>query len=92
MAIGVVWHPPIDKQTYDALREKVLQAATAKGLKFHAAGEADGGWRIIELWESRDSLERFISEDLAPAFDEALGDQAEAPQPEFVFDVYFHGP
>jgi hypothetical protein len=92
MAIGVIWYPPVDKQAYDAVRERVWQAGQDKGMKFHAAGEADGGWRIMEVWESRDGLERFISEDLARAFEELGGGQGGPPQPEFVFDVYYQGP
>ena len=37
-------------------------------MRFHAAGEGDGGWRIIEVWESREGFDRFIEEDLAAAF------------------------
>ena len=92
MAIGVIWSPPIDKQTYDAVSEKVLQAGKDKGMTFHVAGEADGSWRIFELWESRDGLELFKREDLAQAFDEVGGGQTGAPEPEFVFDVYYQGP
>jgi hypothetical protein len=91
MAVGVIWYPPVDKQAYEAIREKVWQGGQDKGMKFHAAGEADGSWRIIEVWESRDGLEQFIREDLARAFEEA-GAQGGPPQPEFVFDVVFQGP
>jgi hypothetical protein len=90
MAIGVIWHPPVDKQQYEAIRDKVFPGAQDKGLKFHAAGEADGGWRIVELWESRDGLERFIREDLARAFQER-GEGA-PPQPDSVFEIYYQGP
>lgn len=86
MTIGVVWYPPIDQQAYDAMRERVLQASLANGQQFHAAGESDGRWCIIEVWESRDGLERFIREDLAPAF--ASVDHGELPRPELIFDVH----
>ncbi len=89
MAIGVIWYPPVDQQAYDAIKDKVFQAGTNKGLRMHAAGEAEGSWRIIELWDSRDGLESFIREDLRPAVDEVSGGQAPAPEPEVVFDVYF---
>jgi hypothetical protein len=70
----------------------VFQAGVDKGLQVHAAGEADGKWRIIEIWDSRDGLERFMREDLPPAIDEASGGQAPTPEPELVFDVYYQGP
>ena len=92
MAIGVIWNPPIDAQTYDAVRERVFQAGIEKGLKFHAAGAAGGGWRVVEIWESREALERFKSEDLARAFNEVSGAQGEPPEPETVFEVHYQGP
>lgn len=93
MAIGVIWYPEgIDRQTYDATRDHVLSAASEKGLKFHAGGEGDGAWRIIEIWDSREGLDRFIEEDLAPAIEQASGGHAETPSPEVVFDVHFQGP
>ena len=36
MAIGVIWYPPIDQQTYNAIKEKVWGAAIDKGMKIHA--------------------------------------------------------
>jgi quinol monooxygenase YgiN len=92
MAIGVIWYPPVDQQTYDAVREKTLQAALGKGMRLHAAGEAEGSWRIIEIWDSRDRLESFMRETLHPAIDEVSGGQAPQPEPELVFEVYFQAP
>jgi hypothetical protein len=81
MAIGVVWYPPVDQQAYDASRERVMQAGVDKGLGFHAGGEAEGSWRIIECWDSREPLESFMREDLHPAIDEVSGGQAPHPEP-----------
>jgi hypothetical protein len=46
----------------------------------------------IEVWDSRDGLERFIREDLSSAVDEVSGGQAGTPQPELVFDIHFQQP
>jgi hypothetical protein len=92
MPIGIIWYPPVDQQAYDAIREKVFDASLDKGLRFHAAGEAEGSWRIIETWDSREGLGRFIQEDLAPAVDEVSGGQAPTPGPELVFDIHFQNP
>jgi hypothetical protein len=87
MAVGVIWYPPIDRQTYDTVSDRVRETAASKGLRFHAAGEGDGAWRIIEIWESRDGLEDFIREDLAPTIDDVSGGQAPQPEPEVVFEI-----
>jgi hypothetical protein len=92
MAIGTIWYPAVDQQAYEAVRDKVLQAGAAKGMTFHAAGEADGQWRIFEMWDSREGLESYIRDDLVPAVDEVSGGQAPTPQPEVVFDIHYQGP
>jgi hypothetical protein len=92
MAIGVIWYPPIDQETYDAIAQKVIGRAAEKGMQSHSAGEGDGAWRIIEVWESREGLNRFRQEDLAPAVDEVSGGQAPTPEPEVVFDIHNQGP
>ena len=93
MTIGVVWNLAVDQQTYDAVSEKVMQAAIDKGLQFHAAGGAeDGRWRIIDVWQSREGLEKFIREDLATAFNEIGDGQADTPQPETLFAIHVQGP
>jgi quinol monooxygenase YgiN len=92
MAIGAIWYPPVERQAYEAIRDKVLQAGFDKGMQFHAAGEAEGQWRVFEVWDSRDAMERYVREDLGPAADEASGGQAEIPQPELVFDIHYQAP
>jgi hypothetical protein len=89
MAIGVIWYPPIDSESYEAIRKQVLQASIDNGQRFHAAGPTDDGrWCIIELWESRDGLKRFIRDDLGPAFEPIGPAGGDPPQPALVFDVH----
>jgi hypothetical protein len=65
MAIGVIWYPPIDQQTYDAVREKVTQASVDKGLTFHAGerqkGRAESSSAGIRAKPSRASCERICT-------------------------------
>jgi hypothetical protein len=49
---------------------------------FHAAGPSpDGGWQVIEVWDSEEDAKRFVKERLLPAF-EAVG-AAPPPPPQF---------
>lgn len=41
------------------------------GAEVLVAGSANGGWRVISVWESQDSLQRFFEERLAPAYQQA---------------------
>ena len=58
------------------LYEQVMQRVAAsgemppQGAIFQVAGPADGGWRVISVWESREAQERFRDELLIPALDE----------------------
>ena len=42
-------------------------AALSYGLQFHAAGPAEHGWQVVEIWPSSEALERFFEEVLRPA-------------------------
>jgi len=44
------------------------------GLIFHAAGPIDGGWGIIDFWESREAFDSFLESGFGPAAQE-LGDR-----------------
>jgi hypothetical protein len=92
MAIGVIWRPAVDQQAYDAVRNRVLEAGQAGGMRFHAGGESPGGWRIFEVWDSQEALDRFMEETLHPAVAELGGGQVPAPVPDEVFDIYFQAP
>ncbi len=37
------------------------------GLIFHASGPVDGGWGVIDFWESRAHFDRFAAERIGPA-------------------------
>ncbi len=48
---------------------------------FHVAGPSpNGGWRVIEVWESQEDAQRFLGERVKPAF-EAVGAPG-PPQPQ----------
>jgi hypothetical protein len=51
------------------------------GLIVRAAGEVDGRWKSVAIWESKDAYERFVEERLLPALREAFGDEAMAGPP-----------
>jgi hypothetical protein len=50
-----------------------------------AAGPSEDGWTIIQVWDSKEPLERFIAEHLSPAMEQA-GDRG-YPQPPTIADI-----
>ena len=60
-----------------------------EGLIVHAAGEENGKWRSVDVWESQAAYEKFREERLMPAVREAMGEEAVSagPPPQESFEV-----
>jgi hypothetical protein len=70
MAIAVlVDNPDGSQEAYEKVRAQLGLEAPAGGI-FHAAGPSpNGGWRVLEVWESEEDARRWRDERLMPAFD-----------------------
>lgn len=55
-----------------------------KGLITHTAGPIDGGWRVVDVWESKEDAKKFFDERLGAAIHASGMPEA---QPQF-FPVY----
>ena len=77
----MVDNPQGSQEIYDKVRERAGLERPAGGILHVAGPSPNGGWRVIELFESEEEARRFLTERLGPAF-RALG--AEVPsQPQF---------
>ena len=55
-------------EMYDAADSSLgIDTNPPEGLIFHAAGPIEGGWGIIDFWESREHFDRFQESRLGPA-------------------------
>ena len=72
MAVAMmVDNPEGSQEIYEKVRAQMGLEAPAGGI-FHAAGPSpNGGWRVIEVFESDEDARRFREERLMPAFDAA---------------------
>lgn len=74
MAIAFLFDNPNGTQKqYDAVRGKlgISDDAPPEGAILHVAGQSpNGGWRVFEVWESREAQKKFSEEQLAPLFKE----------------------
>jgi len=78
MPVAVIqqWSQGGDETTnYDAIHAKLTAADDPPdGFLVHTAGATgDGGFRIFEVWESRDDFDRFVEERLMPVVREVGG-------------------
>jgi hypothetical protein len=73
MAVAMlIDNPNGSREIYEQLRERIGLDKPAGGI-FHVAGPSpNGGWRVIEIWESEEDAKRFLAERLGPAA-EAVG-------------------
>jgi hypothetical protein len=80
--VMMVDNPNGTAELYDNVRAELRQDRAAGGI-FHVAGPSpDGGFRVIEVWESQEQAERFNRERLRPAL-EAAGTAAPPPRAQF---------
>ena len=81
MAVAMmVDNPNGSQELYERLRALIGLERPAGGI-FHVAGPSpDGGWRVIEVWESEEDAKRFFEDRLLPAA-EAVG-AAAPPRPQ----------
>ena len=83
MAIAIMFHvPDAGQEEYDAVMEKLGPGAV--GRLYHIAGPGEEGWRVVDVWESQEAFETFLTERLLPVARE-VGFFAELPQ---FFTVY----
>jgi hypothetical protein len=78
----MVDNPAGSREVYEKIRARLGLEKPAGGI-FHVAGPSpNGGWRVIEVWESEEAATRFFRERFIPAL-EALGLTGPPPEQEF---------
>ncbi|MGH2660550.1 MAG: hypothetical protein ACRDHS_13050 [Actinomycetota bacterium] len=74
-------NPNGSKELYEKLKQRLGLEGPAGGILHVAGPSPNGGWRVVEVFESQEHAKRFIEDRLRPAF-EALG-APPPPPPEF---------
>ena len=76
------------QELYDQVNARVNPSGNPpEGLIFHSAGPSpDGGWRVVDVWESRDTFDRFFQSAVSGVVAKLVGEEAlaQGPQPEIV--------
>jgi len=86
MSYGVVYTVPAPIEMYDAVHAEAMQHP-ADGLVMHLARTVNGGFQVIEVWESKEQCDRYGAEVLGPIIVRLAGADAAGPAPE-EFDVH----
>jgi hypothetical protein len=56
--------PGLTGEQYELVVKKVNQSGSPAGALFHAGGPIEGGYRVVEVWESREAADAFYSSEL----------------------------
>ena len=83
MTHGLVMDVSAPMDFYDALHAEVGRRSSgrADGLLLHIGRPTPGGFQLIEVWESRETCDRFFAEVVEPATASVSGGQAAPGQP-----------
>lgn len=63
MTVGVrIQFPGLSQEEFDRVNRHVdPDGDPPAGLLFHASGPIDGGWGVLDFWESREAFDAFSS-------------------------------
>jgi hypothetical protein len=83
MAIAMlVDNPQGSQELYERLRKQLGLEAPAGGILHVAGPSPNGGWRVVEVFETEEEAGRFVKERFGPAL-EAVGFAGQRPEPQF---------
>jgi hypothetical protein len=60
--------------SYDAVSEKLTAQDPIDGLRVHTAGFTGKGFRIFEIWDTKEQFDRFLADRLMPLVLQQQGD------------------
>jgi quinol monooxygenase YgiN len=78
--------PGLTREQYESVVKEVNEAGTPAGALFHAGGPVENGYRVIEVWETREAADAFYSSKLYREATATL-----TTQPEIVMTWSVHG-
>ena len=73
MAIGMIFDAKgVTQDKYEQVRDEVgLAKGLPHGMLYHVAGPTDGGWSVVEIWESAADAQAFLEAKLGAALKRA---------------------
>lgn len=77
------------KEEYDAIDQALGEAVRNQPERIlHACGETDRGFQLIQVWKSKEAIDRFVSEHLGASMAKA-GDRGFKSPPEIIdFEIH----
>jgi hypothetical protein len=67
--------PGINQEQFDAMNKLIMASEPPGGLLFHSSAPIEGGWQVIDFWESRQAYDAAM-----PVVQEAIESAGVTPQ------------
>ena len=83
MTDGIEYDVPAPIQFYDAVHAEVLRrvGSSVDGLLLHVGRPSDGGFQVLEVWDSREHWQRYNDEVIGPIMAGLVSGQPSAGAP-----------
>lgn len=65
---------------YDAIHERLMDSGPIEGFLLHTAGFTGRGFRVFEVWETREQYDRFVEQRLMPIVREISPSDSRPPE------------
>lgn len=93
MALALLFEIPgyVQEQQDQVMEALQRRGITADGRIFHLDGPMEGGWRVLDVWESQEAANKFFQEALLPTFQE-LGFALAQPRQVWPIHICLTGP
>ena len=79
----------LSRDQYEIVVTKVNECGSPAGALFHAGGPIEGGYRVVEVWESAEAAQQFYDSEVLKQATASL--PAELQQPRVVMTWPVHG-
>ncbi|HYH12114.1 MAG TPA: hypothetical protein VD789_07140 [Thermomicrobiales bacterium] len=57
--ITLLEFPGLTREQYERVGAN-LAGGPPEGILYHSCGPHEGGWRVVDIWESREAFDRFV--------------------------------
>ena len=87
--IRITQPPNVTPETYDKVNAELgVNGNPPPGLLLHCAGETDGKWQIVDVWESEAQARDFYDGRLSKAIESVMGMVPPGPPPSTEYELH----
>lgn len=80
--------PGLSREQYEIVVTRVNELGSPAGALFHAGGPIEGGYRVVEVWETPEAAESFYNSDVLREAFALLPAELQQPKVMMTWPVY----